>query len=272
MRTAFYCPRWGSEHLDWPIFLRKVKAAGYDGVEWGIAADIPETLISEVVHYAHRDGLRVIAQHYDTTTATLPLHLEKYTAWLKKISRFGFEKINSQTGKDHFDPMENKLLIAAAKRIEQASGIPVLHETHRGKFGYAAHVMSTYLEDDPELRITLDLSHWVCVAESWLEDQEDAVRLAISRTSHMHARVGHTEGPQIPDPRVPEWAEAAERHLRWWDAVVAAHRQAGAEKLTITPEFGPSPYMVHLPRSGKPIADQWEVNLYMLNLLKNRYA
>jgi len=41
--------------------------------------------------------------------------------------------------------------------------------------------------------------------------------------------------------------------------------------LTITPEFGPFPYMVSLPGTNEPIANQWEVNLFMMNLLKERY-
>ena len=75
------------------------------------------------------------------------------------------------------------------------------------------------MEKIPDLRITLDASHWVCVAESFLEDQEDNMQLAIDRTDHIHARVGFPEGPQAPDPRKKEWREALEKHLVWWDRV-----------------------------------------------------
>jgi hypothetical protein len=44
------------------------------------------------------------------------------------------------------------------------------------------------------------------------------------------------------------------------------------EILTITPEFGPYPYMQHLPFTRMPVANQWEVNLYMKELLKKRFS
>lgn len=34
-------------------------------------------------------------------------------------------------------------------------------------------------------------AHWVAVAESFLEDQSEAVKLAIERADHIHARVGY---------------------------------------------------------------------------------
>jgi hypothetical protein len=96
--------------------------------------------------------------------------------------------------------------------------------------------------------------------------------LAIRRTEHIHARVGYPEGPQVPDPRAPEWQEAVAVHVAWWDQVLARKKEEDpGAVLTITPEFGPFPYMVHLPYSGKAIADQWAVNAYMKDLLKERY-
>jgi len=95
--------------------------------------------------------------------------------------------------------------------------------------------------------------------------------LAIERTDHIHARVGYPEGPQVPDPRAPEWKEALDHHLQWWDAVIALKRNK-QYIMTITPEFGPYPYMVHLPYTDKPICNQWDVNLFMMQTLRTRYT
>jgi len=129
---------------------------------------------------------------------------------------------------------------------------------------FAAHVTKKYLEVNPHLNITLDISHWVAVAESYLEDQVEAVSLAISRTRHIHSRVGYPEGPQIPDPRLPEWEEAVSRHLSWWNNVVEQYN--GNEALTITTEFGPFPYLTHN-------YSQWDINVYMKEfLMKNLHS
>jgi hypothetical protein len=75
----------------------------------------------------------------------------------------------------------------------------------------------------------------------------------------------------VPDPRIPERNEALDFHLAWWDKLVALKKQQN-EILTITPEFGPYPYMVHVPPANAPIANQWDVNLWIMNLLKERYS
>lgn len=267
MDIQFFCPRWGSEHLPWDAFCRQVKQAGYDGIEYAIAATVTNKALDEVWDTAAKHGLRIIAQHYDTYEADFSTHYGLYQAWLQKIRPYEVVKINSQTGKDFFSFLQNKTLIEAAA----ATGLPVVHETHRNKFSYAAHITFEYLQSMPGLNITLDASHWVCVAESYLDDQQEALQLAIERTAHIHARVGYPEGPQVPDPRIPAWEEALNHHLNWWDKVVKRKRDESSP-LTITAEFGPFPYMVALPATGKPIAGQWEINAWMMELLKKRYA
>lgn len=270
MPIQFFCPRWGSEHLGWDAFCQRVKQVGYDGVEYAIAATTSNKEIDEVLQIAARYNLAIIAQHYDTYEADFSKHYDLYQAWLEKVKPYPFVKIDSQTGKDFFSFEQNKSLIEAADAFTAQTGIAICHETHRNKFPFAAHVTKDYLQKIPSLRITLDASHWVCVAESYLYDQEEAIALAVERADHIHARVGYPEGPQVADPRAPEWQEALERHLSWWDEVVTLKRREN-KNLTISPEFGPFPYMVHHPLSQQPVADQWEVNVYMMQLLKERY-
>jgi hypothetical protein len=46
-----------------------------------------------------------------------------------------------------------------------------------------------------------------------LEDQQAVVEKAIRHTRHIHARVGHTQGPQVYEPSAPEYTKALEAHL-----------------------------------------------------------
>ena len=162
-------------------------------------------------------------------------------------------------------------LVKLAHAFTKETGVHVVHETHRGKFTFAAHITEQFLLADPNLRIGSDFSHWCNVAESLLDNQESALNLAISRADHIHARVGFSEGPQIPDPRAAEWTDVLNKHLSWWDRIVDRARKEGREFLCITPEFGPYPYMTILPYSKLPIASQWDINVFMMNLLRNRY-
>ncbi len=165
----------------------------------------------------------------------------------------------------------NERLLSEAAAVEAKTGVAVYHETHRGKFSFAAHITAGFLERNPGLRLTLDISHWIAVAETFLQDQPQAVTLAIDRTRHIHARVGYTQGPQVADPRAPQWQEALQKHLGYWDRVVESNRQAGASFLPITAEFGPPPYMPVLPHTGAAITDQWEINVFMMETIKGRY-
>jgi hypothetical protein len=265
MNLQFFCPRWGNED-EFDVFCKKAKDEGYDGIEYGVAREASAAELDKVWNDAAKNDLSIIAQHYDTMDADFSRHYDNYCSWLEKVSGYPVVKINSQTGKDYFSFEQNAQLIKAAEN----RGAKVFHETHRNKFSFAAHITKGYLEKIPSLQITLDASHWVCVAESYLEDQAPAMELAIERTEHLHARVGYPEGPQVPDPRVSAWSEALQKHLAWWDKIAERKKQRN-ELLTITPEFGPYPYMVHNPLTGTPLCNQWVVNVYMMNLLKERF-
>jgi hypothetical protein len=152
-------------------------------------------------------------------------------------------------------------------QLTQNSGIPILIETHRGRPTYSAIETRKYLEALPELRLTADFSHWMVVHESDLSDQRDTVELAMTRADYIHARVGYAEGPQIPDPRAPEWQHAVDSHVRLWQMIVDHKKSSGKESLYITPEFGPPAYMHTAPFTNQPVGDVWEQNVYMRDLL-----
>ena len=270
MEIHFYCPHWGSEDLPFEHFTRKVSEAGYRGVEMSLPLDKDEK--SKITGVVKDAGLRLIAQHWETVDRDFKTHRKNYERRLRNLCEAEPVFVNSQTGKDYFSFEQNSLLIELAGKISGEYNIKILHETHRGKFSFAAHVAREYLEKIPDLRLTLDISHWFNVAESTLEDQEEAVRLAVDRTDHIHSRVGFSEGPQVNDPAAPEWKDFLELHLKWWDEIIKKHADAGSKIFTITAEFGPAPYMPLLPFSKEPMSDQWNVNLFMKKMLEDRYS
>jgi len=269
MKLLYFCTRWGSEHLPWASFCEKVKAAGYDGVETTLPLDNVER--TAILAEFKRHGLKLIAVQWDTGTANFDAHLKEYQMRLHSAATADPLFITSHTGKDFFSFEQNSLLLNVAQQVADETGVKIIHETHRGKFSFAAHVMKDYLNLLPWLRLTLDISHWFTVAESYLADQHDAAEQALLHTDHIHARIGYVNGPQVSDPRSPEWADVVEKHFTIWDNVNAMHERNGSEYLTFTTEFGPQPYMQLTPFSGQPVADQWEINEYMFNLLKKRY-
>jgi sugar phosphate isomerase/epimerase len=269
MKIKFYAPRWGNRHLTWDNFLKKVKAAGYDGIEANLSADLHER--EEMLSLLKTYELEWIGQHFETINADFEEHKQQYEARLYALAAAKPLFINAQTGKDFFTLTQNSELIELAVLINKETGVTIIHETHRGKFSFCTSATEIYLDKFPDLRLTADFSHWCCVAESYLQDQQEILKKAISRTDHFHCRVGYPGGPQVNNPEAPDWKEALDFHLVWWDAIVLNHLEKKSQAVTITCEFGPFPYMQQLPFTLEPVSSLWEVNLFMKNLLKNRY-
>ncbi|WP_197739815.1 sugar phosphate isomerase/epimerase family protein [Pedobacter sp. BS3] len=276
LSIKFYCPRWGSEHIPWPDFVKNVKAAGYNGVEvYPLQTPEDKDIMLRQLEDA---GLEFSLLHaemkegYDINKYLAALERNLYQLAEYQTNTIRPRFITSQTGREYYTPGQAAACFDVCDRISRKTGIKIIQETHRNKWSYAAHVVKAYLQKFPALELALDLSHWVCVSESYLEDQQEAIELAIDHAVHLHARVGHIEGPQVTDPRAPENAEALSHHLSWWDRWIERQIEKQVDECTITPEFGPYPYMAYQCYSNKPVADQWEINKYMMDMLKSRYA
>lgn len=265
--TKFFCPLWGMESLGIAEAAKRVKAAGYDGMEVAVG----DNKYEETVNVLKDNGLELILMAFGGSNK-FPDQKQKFREDLYKIASHKPLFINSHTGRDYFLYEQNCELIQVAADVQKQTGVKILHETHRGRFTYSAPATQHYFLTFPDLRLTGDFSHWVNVAESYLGDQADNVNRAIQRTDHIHSRVGHPEGPQVNDPRAPEWKDALESHARWWDAIRERHQRAGSQTLTITCEFGPAGYLPTLPFTQQPVASQWDINVFMKDWLKKRWS
>ena len=276
MKLKFFAPRWGSEQMSWPGLAKKAVESGYNGIDVFPLLTLHEK--AEMLSVLDSEGLELALVHSELAHngADFNRYKETLRRNLYTLAEFRTNSlkprfISSQTGREYYTRDQMAECFAICDEISREIGIEIYHETHRNKWSYAAHVVKDYLKEFPELKITLDISHWICVSESYLEDQEEAIELAIDHTVHVHSRVGHIEGPQVSDPRAPENAEALNCHLQWWDKWIASQKRKGKTECTITPEFGPYPYMSYKPFTTEPIADQWAINLHMKQLLTDRY-
>jgi sugar phosphate isomerase/epimerase len=268
MKTKFFCPLWGMESIGLAEAAKRVKAAGYDGMEVGGSAD----KAAENARILRDAGLDCVLMAFGGGP-TFAEHKQKFRADLEKLTAVKPRFVNAHTGHDYFTFEQNSELIQVAAEVAKASGITILHETHRGRFTYSAPAIQHYLVTFPNLRLTADYSHWVTVAESYLDAQQDNVIRAIDRSDHIHCRVGQPEAPQVSDPRAPEWKNALETHAKWWDQIRDRQLRAGATELTVTCEFGPAPgYLPTLPYTQQPVVSQWDVNLFMKDFLTKRWG
>jgi sugar phosphate isomerase/epimerase len=259
---------WGFEGNN-ETFCAKAKAEGYEGIEmwWDFNEKTRNELFTSLKKHNLSIGFLVGGSEPNFAT-----HFESFKKGIDAAVNSAIKPkyINCHSGRDYFTYEQNKSFIDYTTKASLSFGIPIYHETHRSRMLFAAHIGKQFMEKNVDLRLTFDVSHWCNVAESLLTDQPEAIKLAIERTGHIHARIGHQEGPQVNDPRAPEWEAALNAHLAWWDKIVARKMAAG-EPLTILTEFGPPSYMPTLPYTLQPLANQWDINVYMMKLLRKRY-
>jgi sugar phosphate isomerase/epimerase len=251
----------------WEQFCSQIKNDGYDGAEIWFPNEREQT---EVMATFKKHGLQY-GFLIGSGDSRYQSNFQQFKKSLEGAVTFNPVYINCHSGKDFFSFDENKTFIELTTKASKESGIPIYHETHRSRILYSAPTARQYMEKLPDLRITFDVSHWCNVHESLLADQAETISMALERVGHIHARIGHPEGPQVNDPRAPEWKNAVDAHFAWWDQVVKKKKQEG-KRITFLTEFGPVDYLPSLPYTRQPLANQWEINIHMLKTLRSRYA
>jgi sugar phosphate isomerase/epimerase len=269
MRILFMKSLWGMTEKTLEEKFQRIKNAGYDGIETGSPED--EKSQDEFGNLFIKYDLKFVAQQW-SQGKNAEEHIKSFEEQFNRNAKFNPILINSHTGRDYFSFEENMEIIKASYEIAEKKSIKLIHETHRARFSFYPRITSEYLRSFNKLKLTADFSHWCCVSESLLEAQDEFVSVAIDNSEHVHGRVGHKEGPQVNDPRAPEWENNLEVHLNWWKRIVENHKAKGSEFLTVTPEFGPPDYMMTLPYTRQPLSDLWDVNLYIKNLLSEELS
>ena len=258
METRFYKTLWGVPGSI-EASLERIQEAGYEGFEGWIGEPSAHRAAVE------RTGLGFIA----LVAGEDPDRFERDLAVARGC---GAEKITVHCGGAHWTEDRTASFLDRALHSCEDVGVEVNFETHRGRALSEPLGTARMLRRFDSLHLAADFSHWTCVTESMLADFGEEMALATLRTRHLHARVGHEEGPQVPDPRSSMWRDHVEAHLAWWDAVHTAHLARGETRMTVDPEYGPPHYQWTDPATGEPLADVWEVSLWTRKLLRDRWS
>jgi len=208
-------------------YCSRVKHDGYDGIEiwWPLEKKDQDALFAALKKNNLEVGFLTAGHesNYDQ-------HFNTFKNMVNAAAKNTVQRplyINCHSGRDYFSFEQNKTFIDHTIQLAKETGIKICHETHRSRILFAAPVARQYFDKIPELRITYDVSHWCNVSESLLQDQPETVNIALQRVDHIHARIGHPEGPQVNDPRAPEWDETMKAHFAWWDKIVELKKQQG---------------------------------------------
>lgn len=264
---------WGVDHTHGLLdHLPRWRDAGYEAVEASLLFSPDPDAFSNFLKVSGWPWIAQVFSRKAQPGGTVREHLDSLQDQLEECLPYQPMFFNAHSGSDTWTVAEAEDFYGAALELEQRLGVTIAHETHRQRYFANPWATRTILERFPQLKLTCDFSHWVCVAERLLEDCGEIIQLAAQHCHHLHARVGHEEGPQVSDPRAPEWARHLAAHEAWWDLIWASQRQRGYLTTTLAPEFGPAPYLPLLPYTRAPVADLADICDWMAQRQAERFG
>lgn len=207
MQLKVYKCLWGvSEINEEAIHVYRTK--GYDGIEFKALNAIR---YNGFANWLINNDLDFIAQIH-TGGFTVQEHLYSFETLINTSLLLNPVLINSQSGCDYWSMKEKCDFIEGALTIENKYKIPVAHETHRSRITYNPWDTATLIHTFSEMKVCCDISHWVTVCERLLTTEEAQINTLAKAAIHIHARVGYEQGPQVPDPRAPEYKNHLKAH------------------------------------------------------------
>jgi len=255
--------------------IARAKTLGFDGLECNLhhpalASGAPQAVREQLT----RDGLELIVElvtggdYVPDLACSWQQHLAELDRQLCQAEALQPTRISVITGSDSWDDdVQDRFLNAVLERIGDCE-IAVSLETHRSRSLFNPWGIAKLVAKHPDLRLTADISHWCAVSERLMTPDLVPIAAIADRVDHIHARVGHPQGPSVGHPFAPEWACALEAHRRCWQLFVQRQRARSQGVTTMTPEFGPDGYLPSLPFTGMPVADLETINSAMAQWLR----
>lgn len=257
---------WGIDK-PWEAVFARIAENGYSGVEIALPFLEPADETKRLLRNHDFDLVPMIF----TEGKSVAEHVESFRRQLTAAVEYDPVLVTCHDGRDAFSRAEAIEYYERVLAIEKDLGCRVAHETHRGRILYNPWTTADLLDRFDSLQLCCDFSHWVCVCERLIDDQSAIIEQCADRALHVHARVGYNEGPQVPDPRVTLYEPELSAHERWWDTVWQSQHQRGMEVSTLTPEFGPPPYMQTDPKTGEPASDLWDISNWIAERQASRF-
>ncbi len=239
----------------WEVVFPRIQASGYTAIEAPLPTTGDQVRFGALLEKYHFDYVALV----QTTGTTMADHMASFRDQIARSLSFQPLLITSHSGYDSWDAQTNAAFFTQALELESTLAVPVAHETHRGRILHHPWITSRLLDQFASLRLCCDLAHWVVACERLLETETAIIAQCAERCIHIHARVGYEEGPQVPDPRAPEYQRHVVAHEGWWEQIWERQAARGDKVSTLTPEYGPPNYIHTLPYSQMPVANVWEI-------------
>ncbi len=236
--------------------------ANFDGVE--IATGFfDEKYKLDFIKMLKEFDLKIITQihtnGYPVKSNNINVHLDDFKYKLENSLTWDPVLINSHSGTDYWTLEENIEFFNKANEISEnslkSSNIELFHETHRQRILFNPFTSYQIINKIPNLKLNLDLSHWIVTSERLLNEENDFYwnsleKILIDNTGLIHARIGTINSIQVVDPIY--YKEYEDYYFNIWKKIIENSKR---DIIYVDYEYGPYPYLFINPLNNKPIKD-----------------
>ena len=267
MRLELFKTLWGFNGASIDEAITQLLSADMQGLEGPAPAHINQQ--KQMFELLERNSISYIAEittagsYVPDRKATLQDHLDSLDTKLQHSAPLNPRFVTCLGGCDAWPESQSIDFFNQAISLAKKYDLDISFETHRSRSLFNPWVTQRIVEQIPEIKLTVDFSHWCVVCERLMDSELDVIHAIANNVFHIHARIGYEQGPQVPDPRAPEFNYALRAHQSWWEIIWQSQINRGFNTSTMTPEFGPDGYLHEAPFSCKPVADLWDLNQWM---------
>jgi hypothetical protein len=248
--------------------ISQAKQAGFDGIE-GAPPSAPDQrlLFQERLQEAELAFIGEISTGGTDSpdpSVSPNQHLLDLRSGIERCLDLSPILITARTGLDSWSLDLQNDYFEKVLEMEAEYGVDITLDTLRGRSASHPWITRELLDRLPDLKLCCGFHQWCCASGRLvMNDDVRLLREIAENCWHLHACIGYADGPQAPDPRLPEFSTALTSHLKWWETVWTMQAQRGLEAVTVTPDFQPDPRC--------PGVDAWEVNRWMAQQLRERF-
>ncbi|HEY9156270.1 MAG TPA: hypothetical protein VIM69_14150 [Opitutaceae bacterium] len=274
MKLEIYRSLWTND-FDLDGAIEDCRHGPFDGVEGPVPGDSIEREI--FIQKIRGSGEPFIAEittggGYVPRYREVGRHLDEFRRKLEIASRAAPRFVTALVGCDAWPIATSVDFLGRAMAAAADHQLRVSFETHRSRVTFNPWTAAEIVHQLPSIELTCDFSHWCCVCERLVMDEEPALlQLFASHTRHIHGRIGYDQGPQVPHPAAPMYRLALEAHERWWNEIWKTQARSGFSTTTLTPEFGPDGYLQSAPFTETPAGSLDEINHWMATRQRERF-
>lgn len=247
--------------------FRLIAENGFDGINAFIPSEPEAALWKELLQ---QYGFSFSVNAYPST-------LEDMARFVEKATEFGsIDYINAQVMKPFLVGEDALTLLAGIERLSAEAGIPVYVETHRGTITQDLIRTAEYVRSLPDLKLTIDYSHYVAAGElhTVSDEAEWWLQSLLPNACSIHTRISNGEQIQI-DPGPSGEHPMVAHFAHWWESAMRHFLSRSGQTPSVFPvviELGPPAYAITTDEAGQrssEISDRWTQSLYLKKLVRD---